>query len=311
MCENDPEMRRLMESAAMNTKPDPERAEIVRRKTLAVAGRAASAPRHRHTGLIAAVIVLGVSAIGLAATETGRNLIRRIFTPIEKIDATRWEASDGTIYTQSRGPGEPYTPEEETAVADGFQEIHDLQNAGEGKLVGLAESVGHTTFFVEYELSDGTVSRLGQNRPTGKQAENTRVDEIMELRDAGAGELVSEKPSEIGLGQYTIRFTLSDGQTVDLTANFPPGPREQREAIFAEAEELKSQLRFAVLIPHINPQNAEAGVWGILRYELADGRTVGLVQRVPDEAISEDGRFVVLPDLDEPVAIMGASDTPD
>lgn len=295
----------------MSTEPDPERTETVRRKTLAIAGRAASAPRRRHTGLIAAVVVLGVSAIGLAATETGRNLIRRIFTPIEKIDATRWEASDGTVYTQSRVSGGPYTAEEEQAVADLFQEIHDLQDAGEGRLVALAERAGHTTFFVDYELSDGSTDRLGQNRPTGKQAENMRIDEIMKLRDAGAGELVSEMPSEIGLGQYTIRFTLSDGQTVDLTANYPPGPREQREAIFAETEELRSQLRFAVLSPHINPQNAEAGVWGVLRYELADGRTVGLVQRVPDEAISEDGRFVVLPDLDEPVAIMGASNTPD
>jgi hypothetical protein len=311
MCEKDREFRHLMESVAMNTTPDPEHTEAVRRQTLSVARRAGNRPGYRRIGLIAAVVVLGVCGIGLAATETGRNLIRSIFTPIGKVEATQWEAPDGTVYTESRNTSEPYTGDEERAATNKFQEIHALQDAGQGKLVGLAERSGDTGFFVQYELGDGTTTELCQGRPTGKQAENMRIDEIMELRDAGAGEVVSEQPFVIGLGRYTIRFTLSDGQAVDLTANYPPGKREEREALFAETEELKSQLRFTVLNPHVDPQQPEAGVWGLLRYELADGRTVGLVQRVPDEAISEDGRFVVLPDLAEPVAITGASNTPD
>jgi hypothetical protein len=295
----------------MNTTPDPEHSEAVRRQTLSVARRAASHPGYRRIGLIAAAVVLGVCGIGLAATETGRNLIRRIFTPIEQQHATRWEAPDGTVYSESRNWGEPYSGDEEQAAASKFQEIHALQDAGQGKLVGLAERSDDTGFFVQYELGDGTITQLCQGRPTGEQDENMRIDEIMELRDAGAGEVINEQPFVIGLGRYTIRFTLSDGQTVDLTANYPPGKREEREAIFAETEELRSQLRFTVLNPHVDPKQPEAGVWGILRYELADGRTVGLVQRVPDEAISEDGQFVVLPDLAEPVAITGASSTPD
>ena len=317
MCDNDPEMRHLVESAAMSTKPDPKRTEIVRRKTLAIAGRAANAPRRRHTGLIAALVVLGVSGIGLAASETGRNFIRWIFTPVEELHSTEWVSPDGDVWSQTTtGRSEPYSPQEQEEVARKFAENYQSKQAGEGRLVGLIESPGwtgvsETTYRIEYTQSNGEKSTVGSGRPAGKQAENMRIDEIMRLRDAGAGEIVDQGPFPIGLGKYTIRFTLSDGQTVDLETFYPPGTRDEREQIFAEMRELKAALRFAVRSAYVYLANPETGVWGTLQYTLADGRVVGAAEQLPPEVISEDGTQVVIPGAEEPIAIQGASAEPE
>jgi hypothetical protein len=119
-----------------------------------------------------------------------------------------------------------------------------------------------------------------------------RIEEIMYLRDAGAGEIITQDEFPIGLGSYTLRFTLSDGRTVDLQTNYPPAPRTDREAIFLETRALKKQLKFFVQNASRNNSNPKAAVWGILQYKLADGRTVGISERVPTEVISSDGRNV-------------------
>jgi hypothetical protein len=267
---------------------------------------------------VAALVGIGVAGIGLATTETGRSILHWIMTPIQEQQATEWEAPDGTLWLHSTsGRTEPYSPEEEEAAAKDFVEYHAIQQAGGGRLVGLIEAPGfvddetsHTIYRIVYTLTNGETHRVGSGRPTGRQAENMRIDEIMELRDAGLGEIVEEGAFPIGLGRYTIRFTLSDGETIDLQTMFPPSTREEREHIFAEMGRLKAQLHFTVLDPYVYPENPERGVWGLLRYTLADGRTVGATERVPSEAISEDGTHVVLPDLKAPVAIEGAAREP-
>ena len=137
--------------------------------------------------------------------------------------------------------------------------------------------------------------------PWAKQAENMRVDEIMRLRDSGAGEVVSFRNHPIGLGRYTIRFALSDGQTVDLEAYYPPGTRQAREAIFAETRRLKAEKRCSVRSASAGP---DGRVFASLRYKLADGRTVGITEpEIPADWISSDGKFLMTPEMQEPVAI--------
>jgi hypothetical protein len=48
-----------------------------------------------------------------------------------------------------------------------------------------------------------------------------------------------------------------------------------------------------------------SGVWGILRYTLADGRTVNHYEQVPTDLITSDGRHIVMPGTGELVEIAG------
>jgi GAF domain-containing protein len=109
-----------------------------------------------------------------------------------------------------------------------------------------------------------------------------------------------------GLGFYTIRFTLSDGATVDVGAYYPPSTLAEREAIFRELRKLKSQLCFEVIRAWADASNAAGQVWGRLRYTLADGRAVGTTERIPPEVVSEDGRCVILPGAEEAVEVQQA-----
>lgn len=120
--------------------------------------------------------------------------------------------------------------------------------------------------------------------------------------DAGAGDVIVESPSPMGLGRYTIRFTLA-GRTVDLQTWYPPGTREEREAIFVETRRLKADLRFAVNQASVSVENPEEGVVGTLRYTLADGRTVSIVEQIPADAVTPDGTFVVVPDAGETLSV--------
>ena len=148
---------------------------------------------------------------------------------------------------------------------------------------------------------------------TDEQAENMRIDEIMELRDAGEGEIISqdEFPKGVGLGRYTIRFTLSDGRTIDLETCYPPSTKQQREAIFAETRELKEKLDFSVRLACSDPSDPLGRVWGILRYKLSDGRTVGVTDTIPPEVISPDGKHVVMPGTEEQLEIQGTDTAED
>ncbi len=223
-----------------------------------------------------------------------------------------WRAPKGEVWTQVQtGREGPISPEEQEAVAEKFAEQYDSKQAGDGRLVGLIESPGfagisHTIYLIEYTLSTGEKDIVGSGAPTGPQAENMRLDEIMQLRDAGEGEILRHDPLPIGMGKYTLRLTLSDGVIVELETYFPPSTRAEREAIFAEMRTLKAAHRFKVLSAMFDPANALAGVWGLLQYELADGRVVGATEQIPAELVSEDGTQVVMPDVVAPIPIESA-----
>ena len=317
MSENNNDMEKILASAAMESDPDPAAIQAVRQRMIAIAGSARARRSPGRTALILAVALVSVSAVGLAATETGRDLIRRILIPIRTDEVAKWEAPDGSIWSRSKSisdsDAEPYTAEEQESIKTTFQEIHEIQQAGGGRLVGLLEGTGwdgspsYTVYQIEYTLANGEVHTVGSGGPRGKQAENMRIDEIMELRNAGEGELISQSEFRfrIGLGRYTIRFTLADGQTVDLMTNYPPGTKDQREAIFAETRALKEQLRFSVEHANFDPSDPHGKVWGVLQYELSDGRTVGISQTIPPEVISSDGKYVVMPGSEEQLEIQG------
>ena len=315
MYENDNELGNLLDSTELESAPDPARMQAVRQRALHLADRSAARGPRVRTSLVAVLVLIGITGVGLATTETGRRILRWVTTPIQEEAFTTWEAPDGTTWSRTQtGRSEPYSDEEKEQVADEFAECNAIQEAGGGRLAGLIEGPGflpgmpsHTVYMIEYELSNGQTNTVGSGQPSALQAENMRLDEILELRNAGEGEIISEQPAPIGMGRYTIRFTLSDGETVDLQTVFPPSTKEEREAIFAEMQELKQQLRFKVIDPYVDPENHLVGVWGLLQYTLADGRTVGSASQVPPEAISEDGTQVILPELKEPIAIEGAA----
>lgn len=315
MC--DSELKNMLQNTEMEARPDLSRVEAARARMMQAAQRAGRSSHPARNALITALVIMGVSGIGLAATETGRNFVRWIFTPVEQLHSTKWESPEGDVWSQTTtGRDEPYSPEEQEAVAEKFAENYASKQAGAGRLVGLIESPGwagetHTVYLVEYTQSDGTKSVVGGDRPTGKQAENMRIDEIMRLRDAGEGEIIEQHPFPIGMGQYIIRLTLSDSETIDLKTFYPPSTREEREQTFAEMRELKAALRFTVLDACFDKANPEAGVWGNLQYTLADGRVVGATEPLPPQVISEDGTQVVMPDVAAPIAIQGAETGPD
>ncbi len=303
MCEHDAQMKRLLGSAAMRAEPDPMRMRLARERMVHLAGSRPAAGSARRMILTLCLLVITVSAVGIAATQTGRDCIRWIFTPIGARYEFTHEATittPGSTNLWGTSGDQPLTPQEIAATKTRHAEMDRIKQAGGGRLYCLFEgphpdgsSRHFTSFGIEYTLADGTVERVGQGMLTDKQKANVRVDEILALRDAGAGEIISQQPWRTGLGQYTVRFTLSDGRTVDVVVNYPPGTREEREAIFAETRELKRQLRFVVDKPD---KNAEGDVWGVLRYTLADGREVGIVEQVPAEAVTPDGNHVAVPE---------------
>jgi hypothetical protein len=290
-----------LESAELDGRVDPARIDAVRDRMMSIASAQPGRTRRYRRVWVTVLALFGLCGIGLAATETGREFVRSIFTPVDRHHAVEWDAPDGGMWMRSRDAG-PFSSEEEKQTAEEFNEIFEIKQAGGGRLVGLLESPiygrrgSELGFRVAYTLSNGEVETVGGGDLTEKQMANMRIDEITQLRESGAGEVIEHRDLPIGLGGYTIRFTLSDGQTVDLTTWYPPGTRAEREAIFAETRELKSRLRFTVDEAFGIEEYPEQGTWGLLRYTLADGRAVGIIERIPDEVVSDDGTQVEMPD---------------
>lgn len=305
------ELEKVLTSIEMDARPDLHRVQAVRERMMDIARRGAAHPRRGRNWAGALLVVIGVSGLALAATKTGRSFVQWVFTPVEQGRSTQWQAPSGEVWTRSEsGRSEPFSPEEKEDVARQFAENFASKQAGEGRLVGLIENPGfmgtsYTIYLIEYTQSNGAKNIVGSGRPVGLQAENLRIDEIMQLRDAGAGQVIEHYPFPIGMGKYAIRLTLSDGATVDLQSFFPPGTLDERERIFEEMRELKASLRFTVLNAFVDSANPMMGVWGILRYELADGRMVGASEQLPTEVISEDGTQVIMPDQETAVPIAG------
>ena len=294
---DDSRFQDALESAEMKIGPDPAHVQTVQDRMMAMARNGARHGGRTKSGWIVGLLFFGVCGVGLAATETGRNLIRSIFTPVRQQHQVTVTTEDGSTWIRGGGAG-PYSAEEQQLAADQFQEVADLKQAGFGELTGLLEGPEHTVYLVKYTLKSGTPVTVGDAGVSEKQAVNMQIDEIRELRDAGAGQVIVQSPGPIGLGAYTIRFTLSD-RVVDLQTWYPPGTREGREAIFAETRRMKEELRFSVVEAGASVEEPEAGVMGTLRYTLSDGRTVGIVEQIPAEAITPDGAYVAVPDTGE------------
>jgi hypothetical protein len=81
-----------------------------------------------------------------------------------------------------------------------------------------------------------------------------------------------------------------------LKANYPPGTRAERGAIFVETRQLKAAHRFSVEGASSNP---DGSVWGVLRYTLADGRQVGIAEQVPPDMVTPDGKSVITTETDQ------------
>ena len=296
MYQEDTHFEDMLKNAEMKIDPRPEHVRAVRERMNAVARSGAHVGGRHRSAWVVCLVLCGICGVGLAGTETGRDLIRWIFTPVHSRHQITVTTPDGDTWTRSGGIT-PYSPQEREDAAREFAEMAELAEAGLGELTGMIETPDHTVYVVEYTLKDGTTSSAG-GELTDRQAVNMRIDEIQQLRDAGAGEVIRRIRASMGLGLYTIRFALSD-RTVDLQMWYPPGTRQEREDIFEETRRLKSELRFSVEDPRVNNANPEQGVWGTLLYTLADGRTVGIVEQVPAEAITADGAFVAVPDTGE------------
>lgn len=308
----DSELDNMLSSSEMKVAPDAGRVQALREQLIRRANTIGRRPRRYRSAAVAAIACVTVAGIGLGATETGRALIQWVLTPIDEAQSTQWQAPDGELWTHiETARDRPLTPDEEAKVADRFAEDFASKHAGEGRLAGLIESPGfagisQTVYLIEYTHSDGTKQVVGSGRPAGEQARNMQLDEIMQLRDDGAGEIVAQEPFAIGMAKYTLRFALSDGASFDLQTFFPPGTREERERIFGEMRELKAALQFEVLSAFVDPGNPLMGVWGNARYHLADGRFVGATEQLPPDVISEDGLSVVMPGRPDALPIAGA-----
>ncbi len=319
MYEEDTGLGRVLESAALPAAPSAARAQAVHERMRELTRTPVRRQRRWPAVVASGLLVIGAGTFGVAGTETGRALVRYLFTKIEPAHGVTGTQPDGSSWSVVRhGPGaEPFSPAEAQAVTAQMDEIAATKQAGGGRLAQVIESPGHpsipgaerifTTYVIEYTLADGQTTSIGDNAPSPAQRANMRLDEIMRLHDAGAGEIVFQAPFPMGTGRYTIRFTSSDGQTVDVGTYYPPAPRAEREALFAELRQLKQDRRFVVLNASRDP---EGRVSGMLRYTLSDGRSVGIAEEVPANVITPDGKYIAAPAGEEPVEIQNAAQQP-
>lgn len=302
MNNEDSQVSQILQSAALDASPDPVHMHAVRDRMLTLGHAQPARRQRRRTLVMGSGLLVACAAAGIAATQTGRNFVMEFFTPVLPSHGITGQSPDGNtwIVTRTGDDVTPFTPAEEQAERAEMDEVYAIRQAGGGQLVRIFEGFAEvpdpaptqTSFCVAYKLSSGVTKMVGEGQLTEKQASNIHLDEILKLRDAGAGELISQRPGSIGLGEYKIRFTLSDGSTADVKTNYPPAPRAERDAIFAETRKLKEQRQFAVRNAS-SPAQPNALMFGILRYKLADGRMVGIVESVPPDMITPDGKNVV------------------
>jgi hypothetical protein len=311
MYENDKELAQMLESAALPVDTPPSRVQAVHEQVMKISATGRHLSGTPRNLAVAALLVVGLTAVGLAATETGRDWVRSLFTPIQQAHLISGEHGNGSSWSVIRsGPAAgPFSAAEAEGIKTTMEEVVALKAAGEGRLVQMLETPGIpgmlgsekmlVVCLIEYTLASGEKTIIGE-QPNPAQVARMRFDEITKLRDAGEGEIISQADFPMGLGNYVIRLTLPDGEVVDVATIYPPGTRAEREAIFAEIGKLREARQFAVL----NAERAPAEpVSGLLRYTLADGRVVGVAESVPEDVISDDGKYVVMPQARESTEI--------
>jgi hypothetical protein len=307
----DGDLEQSLASAAFTTQPSPQHAQAVHSQMLELARRSGPSRRHVFRSVAIGAVITALAGAGLGATEAGRNLVRRLLMHIEPAYEVAGTDADGSSWVSIRIGSGPFSPAEAAAEKTQMDEVDALKQAGSGRLVKLLEgppfdglpATMSTTFVIEYQLSSGETLSVGDSSPSPAQRPRMRLDEVIALRDAGADEVVSQSEGGLGLGQYTVRFTLSDGQTVELETWYPPGPRIEREALFAETRALKRDRQFVALDAVRRP---DGGVFGRLCYTLADGRMPVIAEEIPADVITPDGQYVTTQASDVPVAIQGA-----
>jgi catechol 2,3-dioxygenase-like lactoylglutathione lyase family enzyme len=310
MCESDPEIRNLVESAGLSGNPDSRRMAAVRQRL----AQTPLAPRRTHrlrtAGIAGLIVVAGAGAV-IGGTQTGRDFVRHLFFPVSTSYQVTVPTQDGVM---SYGRDNvPFTPEEQQEARSSLLDVKQQMETGGGELIGITEHRDPAgpglsyTYLVRYDFGNGNQSTIGQGKLPTRPEELQRAQEIIAQYEAGLGEVVSHTKHGMGMGTYTLRFVLSDGQTTEVETQFPPGPRADREAVFAETAAYLQSGRFTV-----NNASLESGdqVWGLVTFRLADGRTVGLVEHIPAKFISPDGKHVVLPDADDSLEIDGATPDP-
>jgi len=101
------------------------------------------------------------------------------------------------------------TPERE-------QEIEDLKNAGQGRLIQRGIGSDGWAYLVEYKLSDGSVFRIGNDHPPMTDAEWTNVSKELVVK-LGAEEYVEETITGTdGQPVAVLTVELSNGMTFQI-----------------------------------------------------------------------------------------------
>ena len=121
-----------------------------------------------------------------------------------------YQLPNGQPYTSvSSTPPAKLTPERE-------QEIHAMQSAGEGRLIKRTLTAEGWAFDVEYKLSDGTVFRIGSDRPPMPDAEWTSVSKDLVVK-LGAEEYIEETITGTdGQPVTVLTVELSNGTTFQI-----------------------------------------------------------------------------------------------
>lgn len=129
-----------------------------------------------------------------------------------------YQLPDGRPFTSfTSTPPARLTPERE-------QEIHAMQSAGEGRLIQRGIGSDGWAYLVEYQLSDGTVFRIGNVHPPMPAAEWTSVSKELVVK-LGAEEYIEETVTGTdGQPVAVLTVELSNGMTFQI-------PKEMRTLV--------------------------------------------------------------------------------
>ncbi len=246
MSNQENEARSFFESAEMDTGPSSQRVEALRERLVERRAQPAARGSGRRIGrsiVIGAMLIVAVSSFGFGATETGRKLTTEVIRLVTGQEALVVETESGTKWCNTG------VDTEDKEVADSLREYYTdvelIMKAGGGRLVGLLDAINddgslRTTLQIEYFEGFGIYGPIGHSRDslTEKQRERMCIDEVLEIHNAGKGELLSTRPFKRGDGCfYNIRYALENGGSVTVQEWCPPGTVDERKAVLAAEKE--------------------------------------------------------------------------
>ena len=194
MYEEDTGLGRVLESAALPAAPSAARAQAVHERMRELTRTPVRRQRRWPAVVASGLLVIGAGTFGVAGTETGRALVRYLFTKIEPAHGVTGTQPDGSSWSVVRhGPGaEPFSPAEAQAVTAQMDEIAATKQAGGGRLAQVIESPGHpsipgaerifTTYVIEYTLADGRrIYLLAEGRLVNLSAAEGHPAAVMDM----------------------------------------------------------------------------------------------------------------------------------